>query len=92
LSDYAGTYEHPGYGTVQVEVRGRGLHICLGELDLTSHYRHFDTWTVGYAPLEESWPLTFLTDADGGVSALEIPLEASITPIRFEALSREVNG
>jgi hypothetical protein len=91
LKEYAGEYEHPGYGRLQVETRGRGLRVCLGELELTARYRHFETWTVSYAPLDESWPLTFLTDADGRVSAAEIPLEPTIKPIRFEAISRETN-
>jgi CubicO group peptidase (beta-lactamase class C family) len=91
LKEYAGEYEHPGYGRLQVETRGRGLRVCLGELELTARYRHFETWTVSYAPLDESWPLTFLTDADGRVSAAEIPLEPAIKPIRFEAISRETN-
>jgi CubicO group peptidase (beta-lactamase class C family) len=91
LADYAGTYQHPGYGTVQVEVRGRGLSIRLGEVDLTSRYRHFETWTVSYPPLDESWPLTFITDAEGQVSAVEIPLEPLTKPIRFEAVAKETD-
>ncbi len=89
LSDYAGTYEHPGYGTLQVEAGVSDLEVRLGELDLPARYRHFETWTVDYPPLEESWPLTFLTDTDGKVSAVEVPLEDSIKPIRFEAVARE---
>lgn len=89
LADYAGSYEHPGYGTLQVEVDGDGLTVCLGELDLDTRYRHFETWTVDYPPLDESWPMTFLTDPDGKVSAVEVPLEYSIKPIRFEAVSKE---
>lgn len=92
LADYAGTYQHPGYGIVEVSVRGRGLRVLLGELELTSRYRHFETWTVRYAPLDESWPLTFLTDADGRVSALEIPLDPSINPIRFEAVTEDTDA
>jgi CubicO group peptidase (beta-lactamase class C family) len=84
LDDYAGDYDHPGYGNLHVEVDGRGLRVRLGELDLAAHHRHFDTWTLEYAPLEESWPLTFLTDPDGAVCAAKIPLEPSFEPIRFE--------
>lgn len=91
LTDYAGTYQHPGYGTVEVKVRGRGLAVCLGELDLTSRYRHFETWTVRYPPLDEGWPLTFITNADGQVSAVEMPLEPSIAPIRFDSVARETD-
>jgi Beta-lactamase/Domain of unknown function (DUF3471) len=84
LEEYAGEYEHPGYGTLQVSLRGKGLRVQLSELDVSTKHRHFDTWTIGYAPLGADWPLTFLTDADGQVSAAEMPLEPTIKPIRFE--------
>jgi CubicO group peptidase (beta-lactamase class C family) len=89
LEEYAGDYEHPGYGTLQVAVHGRGLQVCLGELDVSAHHRHYDTWTLRYEPLDETWPLTFLADSDGHVCAAEIPLEPSIKPIRFEAPAKE---
>jgi CubicO group peptidase (beta-lactamase class C family) len=84
LEEYAGEYEHPGYGTLQVSLRGKGLRVQLSELDVSTKHRHFDTWTIGYAPLGADWPLTFLTDADGQVSAAEMPLEPTIKAIRFE--------
>ncbi|MGH2444297.1 MAG: serine hydrolase [Chloroflexota bacterium] len=91
LLAYAGTYRHPGYGTVSVEVQGGELRVCLGELEVVSRYRHYDTWTVTYEPLDSHWPLTFLTDADGRIHAAEIPLEPSIKPIRFEAVAKETD-
>jgi CubicO group peptidase (beta-lactamase class C family) len=89
LAEYAGTYEHPGYGVIRVEIHDGKVAVSLGELDLPARYRHFETWTVSYPPLDERWPLTFLTDADGQVSALEIPLESSLPPIRFNAVKEE---
>lgn len=89
LAEYAGAYEHPGYGVIRVETRDGEVAISLGELNLPARYRHFETWTVSYPPLDERWPMTFLTDADGRVSALEIPLESSLPPIRFDAVKEE---
>lgn len=84
LAAYAGTYEHPGYGSLQVAERDGTLAVRLGELEVETSYRHYDTWTLHYEPLDSSWPLTFLTNADGAIDAAEIPLEPSLTPIRFE--------
>lgn len=89
LKEYAGVYEHPGYGTFTIAVRGRSLRARLGELDLTARHRHFDTWTLTYEPLEASWPLTFLTNTDGQICAAEMPLESSTGPIRFEEAPKE---
>jgi CubicO group peptidase (beta-lactamase class C family) len=89
LDEYSGDYEHPGYGTLHVEMHDRDLRVRLGELDMEAHYRHYDTWKLHYDPLDSSWPLTFLTDAEGHVSTAEIPLEPSIGPIRFEATAKE---
>jgi len=63
--------------------------VRLGELDLKAGYRHFDTWTLHYEPLDERWPLTFLTNPEGRICAAEIPLEPSIEPIRFESIAKE---
>jgi hypothetical protein len=92
LKEYAGAYEHPGYGTFTVEVHGRSLRARLGELDLTARHRHFDTWTLTYKPLEASWPVTFSANADGQICAAEMPLESSTGPIRFEKAPKESAG
>jgi hypothetical protein len=84
LEEYEGEYAHPGYRTLRVKVRGKRLQVRLAELDLSAKHRHFDTWTVGYQALGAEWPMTFVTNADGQISAAEMPLESTIKPIRFE--------
>jgi CubicO group peptidase (beta-lactamase class C family) len=91
IESYAGRYVHPGYGTLQVEVRAGELHTVLGELEMTTRYRHYDTWTIEYEPLESSFTITFLTNADGKLFAVEVNLEPSIDPIRFEIASKETD-
>jgi CubicO group peptidase (beta-lactamase class C family) len=83
-AEYTGTYSHSGYGTLHVTANGESLRVRLGEMATEVNHRHYDTWTVAYAPLDGSWPLTFLTDAGGAVHAAEIPLEPALPPIRFE--------
>jgi CubicO group peptidase (beta-lactamase class C family) len=89
LDVYAGEYTHPGYGSLVVSSDGNALRVCLGEFDLDTRYRHYDTWTVAYPPLEEGWSLTFLHDADGAIAAAEMPLEPTLAPIRFERVRDE---
>ena len=91
IESYAGDYVHPGYGTLQVEVQAGELRTVLGELDMTTRYRHYDTWTIEYEPLDSSFTMTFLTNADGKVCAVELPLEPELAPIRFEIVTRETD-
>jgi hypothetical protein len=77
IADFAGTYRHPGYGTLTVEADGPQLRFRLGELTFTGRHRHYDTWTLEYQPLEETTSVTFRTGADGAVREAALPLEPS---------------
>jgi CubicO group peptidase (beta-lactamase class C family) len=83
LEDYAGQYEHPGYGVLRVTAGPNGLEFRLGELDFAGTHRHFDTWTARYEPFDSDFPMTFVTDADGAVAEIVSPLEPLTAPIRF---------
>jgi len=84
LDDYAGEYEHPGYGVLRVAVDGDGLAFRLGDLDFVAEHRHFDTWTARYEPFDEEFPMTFVTNADGDVAEVVSPVgEPMVAPIRF---------
>jgi hypothetical protein len=40
LDAYAGEYEHPGYGTLEIAVEDGSLRPRLGTLDLSMAHRH----------------------------------------------------
>jgi CubicO group peptidase (beta-lactamase class C family) len=85
--EYAGTYEHPGYGRFDIAVEGTRLIPRFGTLDLSLTHRHFDVFDLECHELvnqEISFSLTFLTAPDGSVSALEVPFEEQVAPIKFE--------
>jgi CubicO group peptidase (beta-lactamase class C family) len=87
LAEYTGRYEHPGYGAIDVTVgpgrSGTDLDIQVGSTRMTARHRHFDTWEFHYEQLEESFPVTFVTDADGFVAEAVVPFEPAVAPIRF---------
>jgi CubicO group peptidase (beta-lactamase class C family) len=85
LAEFAGRYEHPGYGLLRVDPGSTptALRMRLGELDLAVEHRHYDTWTARYDPLEIDFPVTFLTDAEGDVIEAWAALEETLPPIRF---------
>jgi CubicO group peptidase (beta-lactamase class C family) len=89
VESYAGEYEHPGYGALSIAVEKDTLVPSFGDMDLTLTHRHFDIFDLEWHELgnePHSFPLTFLTDADGEVSGLSLPLEPSAGPITFTRL------
>jgi CubicO group peptidase (beta-lactamase class C family) len=83
IDDFAGVYDHPGYGALHVEVDAGELRMRLGELVLITSHRHFDTWTAEYPPLAETVSVTFCTDADGNVRDAVLPLDDSTGEVTF---------
>jgi CubicO group peptidase (beta-lactamase class C family) len=92
LDEYAGSYEHPGYGTVEIERRDRVLLFKLNELVLPLEHWHYDAWVAQESELfgiHESHPfdrasrILFESNEDGEVAALTVRLEPAVARIRF---------
>ena len=87
LDAYAGEYEHPGYGTLTLTLEDGELRPRLGTLDLSLAHRHYETFDLEWHELgDEShpFPLMFLSDPDGDLTALTVPFESLIEPQRFD--------
>jgi CubicO group peptidase (beta-lactamase class C family) len=87
LDAYAGEYEHPGYGTLTLTLEDGMLRPRLGTLDLSLAHRHYETFDLEWHELgDEShlFPLMFLSDPDGDLTALTVPFEPLIEPQRFD--------
>ena len=86
-SGYAGEYEHPGYGTLCVALDGDTLKPSLGTMDLSLVHRHYETFDLTWHEAGDQpavFPLTFLSDPDGDVSALTVQFEPLVEPLRFD--------
>jgi CubicO group peptidase (beta-lactamase class C family) len=87
LGAYAGEYEHPGYGTLAITAEGDTLRPRLGTMDLSLAHRHYETFDLEWHELGDQshvFPLMFLSDPDGDITALTVPFEPSVEPLRFE--------
>jgi CubicO group peptidase (beta-lactamase class C family) len=87
LDAYAGEYEHPGYGTLTITVGGGVLRPRLGTLDLSLAHRHYETFDLEWHELGDQshlFPLMFLSDPDGDITALTVPFESLVEPQRFD--------
>jgi hypothetical protein len=83
LEDYAGEYEHPAYGSVAVRRQSDSLSIEFhGFKSPLRHYHYevFETPPDKLNPLEKT-KVVFLTDINGDVSGLSIPLEPEVHDI-----------
>jgi CubicO group peptidase (beta-lactamase class C family) len=89
LDAYAGEYEHPAYGRLSITADGDALRPRLGTMDLSLAHRHYETFDLEWHELGDQshlFPLMFLSDPDGNITALTVPFEPSVEPLRFDRL------
>ncbi len=85
LSAYAGSYQHPGYGTIQFTQAGHQLTGRFNDLISPFSHFHYDVFAAPNDKLNDlaNTKVQFITDLDGEVSAAHIAMEPSIKPIVF---------
>jgi CubicO group peptidase (beta-lactamase class C family) len=85
LGAYTGTFEHPGYGKLGVELAEGALqwtfHNVTGKLE---HY-HYDVFQIAEEPLNPlgGTKVMFRYDKRGTIDRVEVPLEANVDDIVF---------
>lgn len=90
LAQYAGVYEHPGYGTIEIVERGGRLELAWDRFRTSLEHLHYDTFrsgaearSWGIIPNLASFTATFRAGLDGGIERVEIPFEPAVAPIVF---------
>jgi hypothetical protein len=86
LAEYAGLYEHPGYGTAKVEIAGDRLQLTYNDIQAPFEHWHYEVWTGakgGPDPTFEGARIQFRDDLDGNVSGLAAQIEPQVDPILF---------
>jgi CubicO group peptidase (beta-lactamase class C family) len=86
LSAYTGSFEHPGYGKLQVSLDEDGLKITLHKVHFHLIHYHYDIFDTREEREEELVVKTsFITGVDGTVQALSIGLglDPGLEPIVF---------
>jgi hypothetical protein len=91
LGDYAGDYEHPGYGRITItHVDGRLNWAFRGMSEPLTH-RHHDTFELPGTPespgglLPGRLAVSFSVDRDGNIASLAVPFEPLVKDIVFVA-------
>lgn len=72
---YAGEYEHPGYGIIEIRQDGKNLRMKFNAFDLPIEHWHYDVFRAKDESLDFSMMLNFQTDPNGVVYQLSSALD-----------------
>lgn len=83
LGDYAGDYEHPGYGVLAIKKEGDRLKGAFNSISFEVKHYHYDIFEMSNEFLDMTEKVSFLTDNKGNISSLSVQLEDSVEAIVF---------
>lgn len=85
LTDYAGTYNHPGYGDVKITVESGKLAFSYSSFALGMEHWHYDVFETQARSTANPirWRVQFHADATGIITGLTIPIESALKPMMF---------
>jgi hypothetical protein len=86
LTDYAGDYDHPGYGRITITHAEGTLHWAYRGMSEPLAHRHYDTFELPEAPdrlLPDGLAISFSTDREGDIASLAAPFEPLVKDIVF---------
>ncbi len=85
LASFAGAYEHPAYGRLEVKADGDGLQISYDAFRVHLKHFHYDVFEIedpgNQVPLNGR--VTFLMDKKGDVDRMAVPFESNVADIVF---------
>ena len=86
LADYAGDYDHPGYGRITITHADGTLTWAFRGMSEPLAHRHYDTFELPEAPdrlLPDGLAISFSTDREGNIASLAAPFEPLVKDIVF---------
>jgi hypothetical protein len=89
LADYAGTYQHPAYGKMEIALEDDKLAAKFHDQPINLSHFHYDIFEGEYVRLDTHFLFNFEIDEKGNVERVSIPLEQSVKPIVFKRLPSE---
>lgn len=87
LDEYAGTYEHPGYGAVQFDLKDGKLVMVYNRIHAPLEHWHYEVFKAGKDaddPALKDQKVMFQTDLNGDVASVAIGLEPTVKDIVFK--------
>jgi CubicO group peptidase (beta-lactamase class C family) len=90
LADYAGDYDHPGYGRITITHAEGQLNWAYRGMSEPLAHRHYDTFELPQAPdrlLPDRLAISFSTDREGDIANLAAPFEPLVKDIVFTRIA-----
>lgn len=87
LADYAGDYEHPGYGILSVKFNDGKLTATYNRMEMKVEHYHYDVFEGEVERFEMSLKLAFSLDLKGNVEKVAVQLEPSVPPSEFKRMA-----
>jgi CubicO group peptidase (beta-lactamase class C family) len=90
LADYAGDYDHPGYGRITITQAEGTLNWAFRGMSEPLAHRHYDTFELPEAPgrlLPDRLAISFSTDREGNIASLAAPFEPLVKDIVFTRIA-----
>jgi CubicO group peptidase (beta-lactamase class C family) len=89
LADYAGTYQHPAYGKMEISLEGDKLAAKFHDNPIALSHFHYDIFEGEHLRLDMKFMFNFEIDEKGNIERVSVPLEQSVKPIVFKRLASE---
>ncbi|MEH2180526.1 serine hydrolase [Nostoc sp.] len=82
LEDYTGDFEHPAYGILSVEINDNHLTATHNSIIYKLEHYHYDIFVESELG-DKPKLISFLTDTEGNITSVAIPLEPTVKEILF---------
>jgi CubicO group peptidase (beta-lactamase class C family) len=83
LEDYAGDYEHPGYGVISIVKKGDQMTAEYNSIPFVASHYHYDVFEIINEMMDESFKVSFFMDLKGNIRSLSIQMEEAVEPLVF---------
>ncbi|MEW6456679.1 MAG: serine hydrolase [Acidobacteriota bacterium] len=83
LEEYAGDFEHPGYGVVSIRKEGDDLKATFNSMSFSVKHYHYDIFELTDDSTGSTKLASFSTDIKGNISSVSIQMEPAVKEIIF---------
>lgn len=93
LKEYAGDYDHPGYGILQISMADNTLKLTYNNITSPLKHYHYDIFEVPEDPLDpfEGTKISFFTNIKGDIGSLSLPIEPAVKEVVFTRKGEKLN-
>jgi len=83
LAAFAGEFEHPGYGLINITLENKKLHAKFNNFSSPLEHWHYDVFRIS-EDIFDGMKITFYGNEKGDSDHFAIPLEPAVDPIVFD--------